>query len=135
MKKYYATLTEMLVIAFLLGFSISMSQSFGSRFGVLGYVLGFIGGGLAILLGLAFIALLLDLWTGGIPRLPLCENNKCKGPYNYTSSKLDDGTYTNQCKCGNRYKRDKRRFLKIDKDGKESKYLIWRPFRGWKIDK
>ena len=131
------TLIELLVIVAML-FCILVgartAQSLmGGRYA---WLLGGSVGCFSFLLGAAALVLLMDLWTGGLPRLPKCRNGCCRGP----GMSRGDGDYdigrTGEdyhyvCRCGGRYRRRGRRFVIVNDDGTETPYLVWRPFRGW----
>jgi hypothetical protein len=122
-----ATLNEFLVINFLLLAAILGSVFFQK------YGLGrFAGGALGAFGFLVFLALLLlvgDFAFKGIPRLPKCRKGCCRAR-DYKFTKFQN-TYVWESKCGEYYDRRGRKFVFIDKEGKESPHLIWRAFRGW----
>jgi hypothetical protein len=91
-------------------------------------------GFLATFLSIGVLAGLADFFFGGIPRMPYCKDNKCKGPDSYGVERIKNGTIVNKCECGGMYIRKGRKFLEIDEDGNESRYLIWIPFKGWEKD-
>lgn len=114
----------------------------GARIGqhVFGGKWGWLSGGFlgcfSFFLGALALLLLLELWFGGIPRLPRCRNGCCRGPGmfrgygDYTLKKLGDH-YCNVCGCGLLFRRRGRRFVSVSDDGTETPHLIWHPFRGW----
>jgi hypothetical protein len=105
----------------------------GGRFG---WLLGGFSGCFSFFLALAALVLLMDFWVGGVPRLPKCRNGCCCGPGmfrghgDYTHRKVGD-EYHLVCGCGIRHERRGRRFVVVNDDGTETRYLVWRPFRGW----
>jgi hypothetical protein len=117
------TLIEILAICLFMAIGVSCSKHFGNKFGIPGYILGFLGGFLAT-----------DFFFGGIPRMPYCKDNSCKGPDSYGVERIKNGTIVNKCECGGMYIRKGRKFLEIDEDGNENRYLIWIPFKGWEKD-
>jgi hypothetical protein len=113
-----------------LGQHIAESWYGGLLGGVLG-ALAFIACGLAL-------AGVKDLWKGW--GLPMCRNGCCRGPgyfsgYGDYDIQKSGREYYKVCKCGDRYKRRGNRFVLVNKDSTETPYLIWRPFRGWFLDK
>ncbi|MGD0388888.1 MAG: hypothetical protein ABSC42_08040 [Tepidisphaeraceae bacterium] len=121
------TLVELLVLiccAFL--GALYARRAMGGWWWLLGGLVGY----LLPLIGLIVFAFLSDLATGGMPRLPKCREGTCRGPYAYKYSKLG-GEYYWVCGHGGRYRRRGRKFVIVDDDGRETPYLVWRPFRGW----
>ena len=129
------TLIEILVIFFFIVIGILGAIYFGNKFGIIGYVLGFASGCIGVFISIVVLAGLEDFFFGGIPRIPYCKNNKCKGPDNYSIEEIKDKVLVRKCNCGDMYIKKGRKFLEIDFDGNEKKYLIWIPFKGWKEDK
>ncbi len=134
-NKYGVTLIELSAFLFLIAIGLFGAKYFGNKFGIIGNIFGFIGGFIIAFLIIGIIAFLGDFFIGGIPRLPYCENNKCKGPDNYEFETPKNGTFVNKCKCGNMYIRQGKKFLKIDENGNTTKYLVYIPFKGWIEDK
>lgn len=109
---------------------------------VLGAVVGFfvMGGVLGVLVGalvaltllssLMFICFLVfGFSVHGIPRLPPCENECCRGRNGYSPVFTDEDNVSDwQCKCGIFYRKRGRHFIKISDKG-ETPYLRWNPFR------
>jgi hypothetical protein len=128
------TLIELLVFVAMLGFIIA-----GAKLGP-----EIIGGGYARLVGsilgfVTFVAagaawcLVMDYGVRGVPYLPTCRDGCCRGGDQYRLRKFG-AQYNWVCRRGVRYERRGRRFVVVQDDGSESRYLIWRPFRGWAQD-
>lgn len=125
-----ATLIEMVVITVMiccafLGAHYAL-KAMGAKWWWLGAIVGFF---LPLVLA-GLLALLSDLAIGGLPHLPQCLQGTCRGSNAYKSGKFGE-EYHLVCRHGGRYKRRDRRFVIVNENGRETPYLVWRPFRGW----
>jgi hypothetical protein len=128
------TLIELCILLLALAIAIAGATGGGLWFGPAGAVLGgpiAVAGAYGIIL---LIALLEDLFWGGIPRIPTCRNGTCEqGSYSWT--RINDGRWVLQCGCGLRYEKTGRRFAEIDEVGASRPYLEWVPFVGWRAER
>lgn len=103
----------------------------------LGYLVGGSLGALAFFVLVMALAAVLALWKG--PGLPSCRNGCCRGPGllfghgDYRTERIGDESFI-VCRCGDRYKLYGRRFILANEQGMDTRYLIWRRFRGWRAD-
>lgn len=132
------TLIELLVIVVMV-FCVIQGVSFGRHIvgGWYGKALGGIAGFVVFFVGSFAWVTVMQLWTG--QGLPKCRNGCCRGPGNFRGDgDYDIGRVGDEhvwvCRCGSRYRRRGRRFVIVNDDGKETPYLVWRPFRGWYAD-
>jgi hypothetical protein len=103
----------------------------GRKFGWPGAVIGFICGFLFLVAAFYIIILVCDLIWWGRPWAPPCRSGKCHAA-DYKSQKDADGNWSIiVCRCGGRYRKKGGQFFELQPDGSESRYMIWRAFRGW----
>lgn len=126
-----ATLIEMLVIFALIGLTILGAKVFHGLIGTRwAYVLGGVVGFLVIPGVVALCALFDCLARSGIPNFPRCRSGRCRGGRDYELERFGEELDW-VCKCGDRYQRCGRRFMRVNDKGEAVRYIIWRPFRGW----
>ena len=117
------TLIELLVVVVWL-FSIVSFASWGhNQASWFGLILGIAVGAIAPVLVISGLAFIESFLWGGIPRIPQCRNGVCNKD-DYKIVELKDGEFTFQCRCGNYYDKQGRRFVEVDKDGTIRDYLI-----------
>jgi hypothetical protein len=134
------TLVELVCILALMA-SIIMGAKYGYHFtgSWYGYLLGGILGFIVFFVFIFALGSVINLWSGS--GLPKCRNGCCRGPGFLIGSEGDyefqviDGEPYELCKCGDRYRRQGKRFVLVNEDGTETPYLIWRRLRGWVPDK
>ncbi len=128
-----ATLIELLVVL-AWATSIWFAASWGyDMFSWGGLVIGVVLAGVLPPTALNALSYLENFFWGGIPRRPRCRNGKCiDSDYKYVRHR--NGEYESQCKCGDFYRKEGRRFLRLQPDGSTDRYLRWVPFKGWMDD-
>lgn len=117
----------------------------GQWFGWAGFLLGIpVGliGTFGVLYGVAFVAACTEalLWSG-MPMLPPCGTGKCKSGLLMDFADFEPEQVGGQwgyfrCRCGMLYfrERKKMRVLEVLPDGTQKRYMVWKPFRGWRPD-
>ena len=124
------TLIEVLILGSIVACMLAGANVFreqvGGRFAtLLGGVIGF---AVVPVLGAMWCSLR-SLVIDGIPHLPRCRSNRCRGR-DYELRRFGQEFYW-VCRCGDRYDRTGRRFMLVTEDDRKVPYKVWRPFRGW----
>ena len=123
------TLIEIFVAVAYLAIILSSTIYGAQTYGWLGFLLGL---ALSICAPIGILKLLFwfeDWFWVGIPSIPACRNGQCHCE-DYRIE-IQDGDPIYICRCGLRFKKQRRKFFEVGEDGSEKPYLVWRPFRGW----
>jgi len=134
------TLVELLLVAACIGCGVAVAINVGTRFGMPGYLGGFVAGSIG-----AFAAFIVFGYTvafvigvlAGNPEYPVCSNGTCQSreppDSNYRYEDVG-GLLVARCKCGIAYVKKGRRVRRLQPDGSQTPYMIWKPLRGWFVD-
>ena len=130
-NKSGVTLIEIILVVLLIFLFVTGSITGGREYGILGYLLGGLVFVASFFLFVLFVGLIEGLAVGGIPRIPVCRQGKCRKG-DYSPVKITERRWAVRCKCGDIYDKVGRRFVSLTKEGVETPYLKWIPFMGWK---
>jgi len=128
------TLIEVGILTLLYGLFLTAVAWVHRRYGWHG-VKVFVGWFIALYVVLPFVGLFGFAYLMALaypnPYYPACRTGKCQQRSDYQRQRLDNGEYALFCQCGGRYRKRGRRFLEVQPDGSERRYMVWKAFRGW----